>query len=485
MVAGKLGKIFFRADGDEKMGLGHIIRSSALASSISTHFSNTLVTRCKIPKVLSEVSGIYDEVIQLPDDDLSSEAANASKIFMNADLIVLDGYFFDDSYQRELLKHGLDFFSVDDIHATTFYSKAIINHSGGITPCDYDAQPGTRFFMGPKYSLLRKPFLEAAKKRRKSITNKHCFVCFGGADPTNKTLEILKNETLKDHFDQFHVVVGSAYQFQNELKEFAWLKENIFVYSSLPPEDLVLIMQKCCFAICSPSTIVYEYMSVGGAVFLEQIADNQKDVIKYMVEEKLAFLVKDIDFVDEDSVDSSLKKQSTYFDGRSDERFTKIFHQYFYSREITVRRAKTDDLEICFEWANDSVVREQSYSQNPIHFQEHSNWFYQKINDPNTFFYIMELDQRPIAQIRFQVNDGEAVLGYLIDPKMRSRGLGTSVLSLGIERFIRDFQRQVSIIGYVKTSNIPSCHSFEKLAFTKMTSTEYPDSFKYIMCYGN
>ena len=53
-------------------------------------------------------------------------------------------------------------------------------------------------------------------------------------------------------------------------------------------------MKQCCFAICSPSTIVYEYMSVGGVVFLEQIADNQEDVIKYMTEEGLAFLIKDI-----------------------------------------------------------------------------------------------------------------------------------------------------------------------------------------------
>jgi hypothetical protein len=35
-------------------------------------------------------------------------------------------------------------------------------------------------------------------------------------------------------------------------------------------------------------------MSVGGVVFLEQIADNQEDVIKYMTEEGLAFLIKDI-----------------------------------------------------------------------------------------------------------------------------------------------------------------------------------------------
>jgi len=485
MGADKVGKIFFRADGDEKIGLGHIIRSSALASTISSHFYNVLVTRCKIPQVLAEVSGIYDEIIQLHEADFLSEVARAPTIFLNADLIVLDGYFFDDKYQQELLKHGFDFFSVDDIHATTFYSRAIINHSGGLTPFDYRAQPATQFFLGPKYSLLRKPFLEAAKKRRSRITNKHCFVCFGGADPTNKTLAILNDEKIKSHFDEFHVVVGSAYQHHMELEKYVRLTENIVVYSSLLPEELVQVMQKCCFAICSPSTLVYEYMSVGGVVFLKQIADNQKDVIKYMVGEGLGFLLEDIDFVGENSIDRSLKKQSECFDGKSDERFRKIFSQYFYSREIKVRRAKKTDLEICFAWANDDLVRRQSYNQNQINLQEHTNWFYQKLKDPHTFFYIMEMDQRPIAQVRFQVNKGEAVLGYLVDEKMRNKGLGTSVLSLGIERFVRDFQKQVRITGYVKKINLSSCHSFEKLAFAKTISTEHPDSYKYTMRYGN
>jgi hypothetical protein len=97
----------------------------------------------------------------------------------------------------------------------------------------------------------------------------------------------------------------------------------------------------------------------------------------------------------------------------------------------------------------------------------------------------MDIDREPSAQVRFQVNGTDAVLGYLLDGKMRNKGLGTTVLSLGIEKFIQDLQRPVNITGYVKNANIPSQHSFEKLAFVKMVSTEYADSFKYTMHYGN
>jgi len=481
MIADKAIKVFFRADGNEKMGLGHIIRSSALASMINNDYNCILATRCKISQVLKEVSYVYDNIIQLPEMDFQSEAILASEIFVNADLIVLDGYSFDATYQQELLKQKFEFFSIDDIHATTFYSKIIINHCGGLTPINYPAQPDTLFYLGPQYSLLRKPFLDAAKKRRREINNKNCLVCFGGSDPRNKTLEILQNSNILYHFDQLHVVTGSAYQYEKELMQFTRVKKNIFIYSSLSPEELVLIMQKCCFALCSPSTLVYEYMCVGGVVFLEQVADNQKDLIKYMIEEGFAFLLKDIGNVDEIKITLSLEKQSRYFDGISGERFVKLFRQYFYAKKIKVRRVKEEDLQICFNWANDKTVREQSYNQNPISLKEHTDWFHQNLNDSSVFFYIMELDHKPIAQIRFRVSDNEALLGYLADEKVRNKGLGTSILSKGIGKFIQDFQKPIHIVGYVKNSNEPSQHSFEKLAFVKTMSSEYPDSFKYTM----
>jgi len=477
--------IIFRADGNSEMGLGHIIRSSALASAINENYSCTLVTRCDIPEILREMSSVFNKIIQLQGKDYYSEAECFSEIPFTGDLIILDGYFFDTKYQQILARTGHEFFSIDDIHASYFFSKVIINHSGGLTALDYRAEPGTQFYLGPYYSLLRKPFLEASKKRRAFLDNKNCFVCFGGADPGNKTMEILENNDIRDQFDYFHVVTGSAYRDKNKLTELAATQRNIYLYSSLSAEDLVTVMQRCCFAICSPSTIVYEYMSVGGVVFLEQIADNQQDIIRYLTAEGLAFFLNDFSSISENKFQSSLEKQARLFDGQSAERFKKIFRQYFESQKMIVRRVDDGDLEICFKWANDPLVREQSYNQQLILITEHTNWLHQKLNDPNSFFYIIEIDHKPVAQIRFQVNGREAVLGYLTDKSIRDQGLGTYVLSKGVEKFISDYKKPVKIIGYVKNSNIASQKSFEKLSFTKEASKEKPDSVKYTMYYGD
>jgi UDP-2,4-diacetamido-2,4,6-trideoxy-beta-L-altropyranose hydrolase len=480
-------RVVFRADGNSEMGLGHMIRSSALADAIGKNYHCILTTRCTVDSVLAEMKTVFKEIIQLPVNDFKKEAESLSTTFRKNDLFVLDGYSFDTTYQNILKENGFDFFCIDDIHAYKFFSTVIINHGGGLTPFDYAAEPGTQYYLGPRYALLRSSFLAAASEAKRNSLNKNCFVCFGGADPNNKTLEIISNKNILDspRFNHFHVVVGGAYMHYNSLEAFVKNRSNISLHRSLSLEGMVSTMKKCSYAICSPSTIVYEYMSVGGVVFLEQIADNQKDIIKYLTEEGYAFKLDQLDGITDTDIRDSLIKQANVFDGKSGERLNKIFDQYYLARHLSIRNVCTEDLQICFDWANDTDVRAQSYNKNQISLDEHSSWFQNKLNDQNSFFYILELNEKPVAQIRFQVNNGEAVLGYLADKSIRSKGLGTAILAAGIEKFIKDYKKAVTITGFVKNSNIASKNSFERLAFKKAVSSEYPDSLKYQMHHGN
>ena len=481
----KFREIIFRADGNSAIGLGHVIRSTALATMLKPYYNCIIVTRCKDVEVLKEMDSAFQKIIQLPEIEYYTEAENLFNSISKESLIILDGYSFDDVYQRKLANAGFDFICIDDIHANKFFSKAIINSSGGISPLDYDALPSTQFFIGPLYSLLRPIFLEAVKNRRTVIDNKACFVCFGGADPDNQTIKIFQQYQIEKHFEQIHVVVGSAYKYLPELNDLVISKKNIILHQSLSAEEMMQTMRNCSYAICSPSTVVYEYMSCGGVVFLKQSADNQKHVIKFLLSEKLAFYVDDLNNVKPAQMNMALQKQAFYFDGRSGVRFIKLFKQYFAAKDLVIRKAVLEDLETCYNWANDEDVRAQSYNSNQVNFQDHIQWFKQKLINTNSFYYLLELNGNPVAQIRFQVNNNEAVLGFLADKTIRNKGLGTAILSKGIEIFVRDFQKSVMIIGYVKDSNVASQRSFERLAFKKERSTEYPNSFKYSMYYDN
>ena len=84
--------IFFRADGDNKTGLGHVIRISALANAIKNEYRCVVATRCRIPAVLEDLEKVFDEVILLPDTDYNSEAVQLSREIAKDSLVVLDGY---------------------------------------------------------------------------------------------------------------------------------------------------------------------------------------------------------------------------------------------------------------------------------------------------------------------------------------------------------------------------------------------------------
>ncbi|TMI64954.1 MAG: UDP-2,4-diacetamido-2,4,6-trideoxy-beta-L-altropyranose hydrolase [Bacteroidetes bacterium] len=479
------GRIIFRADGNSQMGLGHIVRCGALSESIGNEFERILYTCCNLPAVLTEANKNFTAINLLSEEtDLSAEAKKITSEIRVSDIVVLDGYHFREEYQEILRSTGASIVCIDDIHEYFFNADVIINSAGGITPMDYNALPGTLFYFGPQYSLLRKPFLKEAGKGKLREKNRKIFICLGGADPENRTLEVVKFIASLKKFEELRIVTGGGYQFADELNQY--LKGNglkASVGTSLNAEAMASEMLSCSYAVCSPSTVCFEYMTIGGIVYLEQIATNQDDMIRFLTREGFAFQLKDAEKENEIAEQKSLEKQAAVFDGKASDRLKKIVEQIFLSQQFVVRKVLAGDMMLCYEWINEPAVREQSYNNNAIPLSDHEKWFASKLEDPNSYYYILELDAKPMAQIRFQVSGNEAVLGYLVDKNYRNVGLGTTILSKGITAFTDDYKKVISITGFVKEANIASQKSFEKLKFKKEAAKEYAASYKYIMQY--
>ena len=86
------------------------------------------------------------------------------------------------------------------------------------------------------------------------------------------------------------------------------------------------LMQKCTYAVLTPSTICYEYLTIGGIVFLIQIAENQQKIKQYFLKEKLAFELESLTNGKENEFPYSLTQQIKIFDRLSPERLTNIFY---------------------------------------------------------------------------------------------------------------------------------------------------------------
>lgn len=148
-------------------------------------------------------------------------------------------------------------------------------------------------------------------------------------------------------------------------------------------------------------------------------------------------------------------------------------NQQQHQANIILRRATSDDMMLYFEWANDPDVRKNSFSQEPISLEAHKSWFAKKLGDENAVLYVLEVEGVAAGQIRFDLKNGEAEIGFSIAQKFRGKGLGSDILRYSCTALWQEKGTSLSINGAVKAENIASGRAFKRAGFTKSpTSTE-------------
>jgi len=458
------------------MGLGHIHRLLALSEYLREQFTCNFIIRAPLPGIRKLILDKCNQITELSVMDVSQEIETISKLLKKGEIIVLDGYAFSTEYQKRLKESGCGVVSVDDIHQFHFFADIIINSAGGVAPSLYSMEPYTQLFTGPRYAFVKKAF-QLSMNRSEQSGNNSLLICMGGADPRNHTVSTL-NHCSNFDFDVIYVVIGEAYLHSEVLEsEKKKLPLRVEVLKDIAPVQLADVMKKCAVAICSASGIAYEYLSVGGELYVKKTADNQSLLYDYLIKDGLAFDFKEFRATKERTI-SSLAKQKEIFDGNSQKRILKLFHKLDFDLNAVVRKATESDLAIVFNWANEPETRRQSHNSKPITLEAHTSWFLKKIRDPATLMYIFEYKKIPVALVRFDVGH-EAIISYSIDVNFRGRGWGYAVLEWALRAFQQEYDRAIKIIGYVKHENKNSNAIFKNLGFVQSLSKEYPQSFKY------
>ena len=152
--------------------------------------------------------------------------------------------------------------------------------------------------------------------------------------------------------------------------------------------------------------------------------------------------------------------------------------------KILIRKAVIEDSLTYFNWANDPMVREQSYNSEIISWINHETWFNGKINDPDFLFYIfLNSKDEKIGQIRLQKIDQENYLiGVSIAAEHRGKGYGPRILKMACNKFLIQ-NPSIILNAYIKEANISSLSIFEKAGFYFKNKLYYNNfkSFHYIL----
>jgi len=150
---------------------------------------------------------------------------------------------------------------------------------------------------------------------------------------------------------------------------------------------------------------------------------------------------------------------------------------------VRFKKAALIDINLYYEWANDELVRKQSFNSEPINFEDHKKWFTSKIKDTSCMMLVFKnLNDENIGQIRIQQQEfNNSLIGISIDQNHRGKGFAGVMLEIAsVEWFSKNpFD---TINAYIKIENTSSKYSFEKAGFNFKENILYENylSFHYI-----
>src|SRR5690606_905643 len=127
---------------------------------------------------------------------------------------------------------------------------------------------------------------------------------------------------------------------------------------------------------------------------------------------------------------------------------------------LAIRDISVEDAVTTYEWANDELVRKNSFSSQPITFKTHQQWWLSKTKDKNAIYYICEIKKNPAGIVRFDKDKTSQsfTIAITVAPSYRGKGLSDKFLRIACKEFFK--KNNSSVNAYIKEDNISSIKAF-------------------------
>lgn len=137
---------------------------------------------------------------------------------------------------------------------------------------------------------------------------------------------------------------------------------------------------------------------------------------------------------------------------------------------LYLRDVKKSDINILLSWANDPIVRQNSFNSDHISFETHQRWFNNMMCNEKQQQYILMNNETPIGQVRLTINEaGDAAeIGYSISTDYRGKGYGKVIIELIKDKIKSEYPEIKKLVARVKNGNIASEKCFLNTGFEKI-----------------
>ncbi|MGD8272826.1 MAG: UDP-2,4-diacetamido-2,4,6-trideoxy-beta-L-altropyranose hydrolase [Desulfobacterales bacterium] len=343
-----LSNLIIRADGNARIGSGHLMRCLTLAQGWRSKGGKvTFITACNNHAFLRRLYQEEFQVVKLREPyPNTGDWRITSKILSDIPdgWVVLDGYHFDSKYHCQIQETSHRLLVIDDSnHLDIYHANILLNPNINAENLHYTHEPYTRPLLGTRYFQLRSEFLKWRNWRR-SIPRlaRKVLVTLGGGDADNQTLKSIQaiQESEVEGLEAT-VVIGPDNPNFEELNSAA-------CGSKLPmrlisnAENMSELMAWADLAISAGGSTCCELAFMGMPVLVITIAENQRTVAEGLDQEgavvnlgwyaditpthisrKLSVLAKD-----KDLRAAMSKRGRALVDGRGNERVLKDIMAY-------------------------------------------------------------------------------------------------------------------------------------------------------------
>lgn len=267
--------ILIRADANEHIGTGHVMRCLSIACSFAKIGEQVLfVTADHRGDSLILQNGFSSICLNSEWTDLDGEL-DALRMLIEKEhpsLLLVDSYYVTERYLESLSKFVRNVY-LDDLNLAKWNVDALINYNIFSSVFDYTAYEGTRtkVLLSPKYAPLRDEFRGCPKHQIKGVTD--ILVSAGGADPERITEKIIKDVCPEFQNISFHFIVGALNPRLETIKKLAEDRENAVIH--INEKHMADLMKYCDIAVSAAGTTLYELCATGIPTIIYTLADNQ------------------------------------------------------------------------------------------------------------------------------------------------------------------------------------------------------------------
>lgn len=479
------GQIRFLCSAGGHSGLGHLRRCLTLAEQF--HRLGSVIHF--VISANDATAPLENEINAIGSCDTTPTIEDAVRQILNQpvpDLLVLDSYDLTVGQEGRLSDTGFPLLVIEDLPVREHKAALLMDPTVGRQRQDYEpfVSSKARAFLGPRYALLRPGFEQDPHRNETAGARKdRVLIAFGGTDPNNASQKIL--DALRDTPVQMDIVLGSVAPHLNQLRKAA--SERARLHVDVNASEFAALMRRANLCIGAGGGNAWERCAVGVPTLAYQIADNQRDVLKFLSDRDALIFGGDLNAVSSAMIQrqclSLLEDPAVLHNMRTvgpsicDGQGAARLATYLSTcplrdgSTLSLRPACPADRDRILDWQKAPGARDYARNAAIPSAEEHATWFSKRLNLDGFPFFIILVNDDPAGFLRLdpiETHEADFEIAILVDRKYAGRGVGVGALTL-----VSKAESRAVFQAEVDPRNIASKMIFERAGFVGISERQW------------